>query len=374
MPCESLPTCSVPTFLLKATTAMASPYVIICIVSNTVLFILLSLNIQQFCATNITDKEQVKRMILVLANLCCFCAANASWNFSYFMPTSTSQSISTIFEGLAAIIGFRTFRILQLHVMDELSRISGADRPCLDFALTMLQILFIIAALLCYSMYFIWPTIQWIWIFYCCFNVIVFLKAFYMLIALSKLIPIFKRINDDSVKAAFRLLKISRIVSVIICVATSSNMFICVNVFVHYIDIPILNNLTLILAIVRPAMVVFLSLALTLWIIDVRKIGCCVIYQESICAVYCCRVQFNERQNDNDNVAILLQDSTTENEHGNIVQRDNIPSLTEQTSIIGNIQVNTNKYGEKSSTTANKSSNKKGEISVIGNVHVTNKR
>eukprot|EP01084_Bolivina_argentea_P081096 146867_1 len=92
--------------------------------TNGLLTLILLLSIQQFCITNNDDKPRFRRTLLVITNILGFIIENSLTYLSTIYPHKilfiniTVTTIAVLFQAVILFIGFNTFRLLLVFMIN----------------------------------------------------------------------------------------------------------------------------------------------------------------------------------------------------------------------------------------------------------------
>eukprot|EP00483_Globobulimina_turgida_P007204 UN07218 len=130
--------------------------------SSIILIILWIISFQQLCVTSKYDRERGIRTCY--HTLFCFCGITLNgliylsllFQYYHFFSKVNLSQITTVFEAFVMIFGFHLFRIFQLAIIDQLYlSLNMYPAQWIKKSFIILQIVFIIIVLLCYTLQFV---------------------------------------------------------------------------------------------------------------------------------------------------------------------------------------------------------------------------
>ena len=316
--------------------------------SNGLLLIFWIILTQQFCVTdNFKEKLRLRRLLLCMVNLTLFLFLNSLSYLSTLYPhhtlfssTLNVRSVWIIIQGITAIIGFHTFRLLFIYVIDVIYNSSSVRAPKkLSYFLNVMEVLIIILILVCHLAAIISNKAQfWMYLFYLIFGVHLEILIGFLLYLLKKPLKLLRdvtkrhRSNPDKSKSqqlAAAIAKVQGAYTTAIIVSLAALVDI-VFTSCKLLGVGHWFNFEFLVDIMRSAILVFLSFALFLWMYRPSK-GCCRVPANSVCDVYCCSwcdddmedFQGISRHNtgkdfNNLNVGILMDDTHSINGKSNV--------------------------------------------------------
>eukprot|EP01084_Bolivina_argentea_P116015 206220_1 len=305
-------------------------YIILWISSTGVLIIFAIIVLQQFCVTDQFDnKPRLRRTLLTFWNifnfiiLNCFVYINALWYHKVIF--STTLNVHTIFilwEGYTAIVAFHTYRLLFIFILDTIYTTTRISAPkWLTWLINFCEFIMITGTVITHTAAVLFNNINWIYGFFLLLGVIILIFGALVICQLVAPLRLLNSVDFNSdIHSAKMKVKGAISVGFILIILSLIDIGFTVEKIEDFgwwsFNFDLVTNIN------TSAFVIFLSLALTMWIFQPKL--CCVIPEDSVFDVWCFQCCCSDDMDEYTIHDVLLQESTGNTIKSSVQQIKNV--------------------------------------------------
>eukprot|EP01084_Bolivina_argentea_P206931 353169_1 len=265
--------------------------------TNGILSAIFFVSIQQFCITNhFNDKTRLRRILLVITNILGFIIENSLTYLSAIYPNKvlfinlTVTTIAILFESVILFIGFHTFRLLLVFIINAVYKTMNIRAPkWFTWFTNTLQIIIYLSELACYGIYFISKDYNCIYLFYAILMTVVIIIAFLIFILLQRPLRSLKEIcnknaNNKELKKGLLFVKAAMCACIGMIIVATCVFCLSIEAIKDYFHLSC--DFQFISIILHSIFVIGVSICLILWIYKANT--CCTLPNDSVCHIYFC--------------------------------------------------------------------------------------
>eukprot|EP01084_Bolivina_argentea_P083190 150642_1 len=312
---------------------------ILCISSCSILFVLwITSLLQLFFADFFRDRVLIRRILLSCVNVFCFLILNLLVYLVTFYPHTViflNLNVTTlyiIFQAFISTLGFHTFRILFIFVINTVYNQTTINVPkWLTYFVNGLEIFVICAIVITHTLAILFNNTDFILIFFITFGIQAFIMASMTTWPLFKPLKLLNNIlnakdgYDRTIESAIIKIKVAIFVSIFSCILAIIVIIATIEQIEHYFhwsyDFQLVTN------IMYSTILTVFSFALILWIYKTEN--CCKCSENSVCMVWCYADIKSEYSNSNNMKApMVLQESTGISTNTNVIPTCTVTTIT----------------------------------------------